>query len=256
MTRRRRLRRDRCATSLPRQFPGTTFCLPARRHRHADPQFRPAGADRRAGDRQQPRRPTAPMPTNAAEAHPHGRRASPIARIQQAFNDPTLNVDVDRSLAAEVGLTEARCRQQPAGHARRQHPDRADLLAQSEERRVLSDRRADAAILDRHHRRPVRTCRSPRDGATQLLGGLATDQARTEHRASCRTTTCSRSSISIADNARPRPRRASPPTFEQILNDTAKQAAARLDRRAARPGHDDDQCLQPALRRPRAARSC
>ena len=32
-------------------------------------------------------------------------------RIQQAFNYPQINVDVDRTLAGEVGLTAARCRQ-------------------------------------------------------------------------------------------------------------------------------------------------
>jgi len=32
--------------------------------------------------------------------------ASPIARIQQAFQQPTLNVNVDRSLAGLVGLSE------------------------------------------------------------------------------------------------------------------------------------------------------
>ena len=74
-------------------------------------------------------------------------------RIQQAFNVPTLYVDVNRSLAGTVGLYRKGRRIFCAGHACRQFSNRADLLAQSEERRLLSDRRPDAAILGRFARR-------------------------------------------------------------------------------------------------------
>ena len=77
------------------------------------------------------------------------------ARIQQAFNEPTLSVDLDRSLASLVGVTEKDAADQHAGYARRQHPDRADLLAQSEDRRVLPGGRADPAICDLEFARRV-----------------------------------------------------------------------------------------------------
>ena len=96
------------------------------------------------------------------------------ARIQQAFNAPTLNVDVDRTRASQVGVERTRRRDEPAGHAGRQHPDGADLLAQSEERRFLSDRRAVAAILGRYARPAWRPCPPRKADSKQLLGGVAT----------------------------------------------------------------------------------
>ena len=71
------------------------------------------------------------------------------ARIQQASNNPTLGVDVDRMRAAQVGLNEARRRAKSAGKSVRQFQGRADVLDQSKERRGLSNRRADPAILAR-----------------------------------------------------------------------------------------------------------
>ena len=69
------------------------------------------------------------------------------ARIQQAFNAPTFNVDVDRTRAELVGLTERDVAQNLQDALAGSIQIGADLLAQSEERRVLSDRRADPAIL-------------------------------------------------------------------------------------------------------------
>ena len=71
------------------------------------------------------------------------------ARIQQAFNNPTLGVEVDRMRAAQVGLQRRRRREKPARKPVRQFQGRADVLDQSEERRGLSDCRADPAILAR-----------------------------------------------------------------------------------------------------------
>ena len=96
------------------------------------------------------------------------------ARIQQASNNPTLDVDVDRMRAAQVGLNEADIAQQPAGKSVRQLQGRADVLDQPEERSGLSDRRPDSAILARfdvvareHSRLPGRRLadrRRPCDG--------------------------------------------------------------------------------------------
>ncbi len=66
---------------LPQLFPGTTLRFPARRHRHPDPQFRLAGADRRAGHRQradgQPRLCRASCSSAIAHSSRHRRRAHP-----------------------------------------------------------------------------------------------------------------------------------------------------------------------------------
>ena len=75
-------------------------------------------------------------------------------RIQQPFDQPQLFVDVDRTRAQADRTHAARCGQQPAGLAQRQLPDVADLLAESEERRQLQHRDADAAIPAGLARRP------------------------------------------------------------------------------------------------------
>ena len=82
-----------------------TFCVPAGRHRQPDPQFRRAGADRPAGPRRQSRRRISPTPTSCWREI---RRIPGIAdaRIQQSPNNPSFNVDVDRTRAQYVGLTE------------------------------------------------------------------------------------------------------------------------------------------------------
>ena len=95
-------------------------------------------------------------------------------RIQQVFNYPQINVEVDRTLAGEVGLTQrdiansllVTCRAAQVA---------PQFLAEHRERRFLPDRRADAAI-------PVDTMSdlinvadriAGRCNALQYLGGLA-----------------------------------------------------------------------------------
>ena len=51
------------------------------------------------------------------------------ARIQQAFNAPTLNVDVDRTRAQLVGVSERDVAENLQDAPRRQHPVGADVLA-------------------------------------------------------------------------------------------------------------------------------
>ena len=45
------------------------------------------------------------------------------ARIQQPFNYPKLTVNVDRTRAQDIGLTQQRCGAEPAGRPQRQLPD-------------------------------------------------------------------------------------------------------------------------------------
>ena len=90
---------------LPRLFPGMTLRVPAGRHRQPDPEFRRAGADRPADPRRQSRTPISPTPTSCSA----GSAAFPgiaDARIQQSPSNPTFNIDVDRTRAQYVGLTE------------------------------------------------------------------------------------------------------------------------------------------------------
>ncbi len=69
------------------------------------------------------------------------------ARIQQAFNNPTFKVDVNRAQAALIGLTEGDIAKSMQELAVRQFQARSDVLDQSQEWRRLSDRRANPAIL-------------------------------------------------------------------------------------------------------------
>ena len=120
--------------------------VPARRHRQPDPQFRRAGADRPAD----PRRQSGGNFAYANKLLSRIRRIPGVAdaRIQQSPNAPTFNVDVDRTRAQYVGLTERDVTNSLVVNLAGSAPGRADLLAQSRQRRVLFDRDADAAIPD------------------------------------------------------------------------------------------------------------
>ena len=96
------------------------------------------------------------------------------ARIQQAFNQPTLYVDADRTLAGLTGLTERDVTNSLQDRARRQHPDRADVLAQPAHRRLLSRSSSRCRSTTSTPSASWPTCRSPANGTTQLLGALAT----------------------------------------------------------------------------------
>ncbi len=87
-------------------------------------------------------------------------------RIQQSESYPQFDVDVDRTLAAQLGPERIRRRQELAGHAVRQLRRRANLLDQPQERRRLSDHRANARNIGWIRCRRWRTCpprkRTPR----------------------------------------------------------------------------------------------
>ena len=135
-------------TILPQQFPGHDVLVPAGRHRLANSQFRPAGADRRAGHRQQSEGQLR-LRHRPAQAHPHGlrhRRSAHPAGVQLSADQCRRRPHARRRSRADP----ARHRQQPVGHAFGQRPGAAEFLAEHRERRLLSDRRADAAIPHRH----------------------------------------------------------------------------------------------------------
>ncbi len=91
-------------TFLPRQFPGTTFALlPADIITQIVNFGLPAPIDLQVTGQD--------IPANRAYADHLLARIARVpgvadARIQQAFNEPTLRVDVDRQLASLVGITE------------------------------------------------------------------------------------------------------------------------------------------------------
>ena len=113
------------------------------------------------------------------------------ARIQQVVDYPQLNVQVDRTLASEVGLNSARRRQQPARHVVGQRPGEAQFLAEYEDGRLLPDRRPDASVpyrypvgLDQHADHvaadkdaAISGRRGKRDPRTESRRGLALQRA-------------------------------------------------------------------------------
>ena len=127
----RRLRPHAARASCRARFPGIDLLLPAGRHRQPDPEFRRAGADRRAG----PRRRTSTA--NFAYAQ---QAAAPAAARFPAWSTrasssrsarPGFNVDVDRTRAQYVGLTERDVTNSLVVNLAGSQPGRADLLAQS-----------------------------------------------------------------------------------------------------------------------------
>ena len=133
---------------LPRRFPGVTFgFLPADIISQILNFGAPAPIDVQSL-RREPRR-RFRLRQSAAEAHPpysrRRRRAHPAIPRQ---SDPRRR---RRSHARPICRTDrARRHQQPGRRSRRQRPGVADLLARSQERRLLFDRHADAAIPARH----------------------------------------------------------------------------------------------------------
>ena len=71
-------------------------------------------------------------------------------RIQQVFNYPQINVDADRTLAGEVGLTQRDVANSLLVTLSGSGQVKPNFWLNTEERRLLSDRRADAAIPHRH----------------------------------------------------------------------------------------------------------
>ena len=141
----------------------------------ADPQFRPAGADRRAGHRPQPDGQLR-LCQRSSEAHPAGarhRRPAHPAGVQLSADQCRRRPHPGRRGRADP----ARRRQQPARHAVGQRPGAAHLLAQRRKRRLLSDRRPDAAIPGQQHLRPVQ---HPGHGARHRLTAIS-GRARAHH---------------------------------------------------------------------------
>ena len=135
-------------TILPQKFPGTTFSfLPADIVSQILNFGLPAPIDVQViGNNQKANY------AYATDLLKRIRTVSGIAdlRIQQVFNYPQINVDVDRTLAGEVGLTQRDTANSLLVTLSGSGQVTAEFLAEHPERRLLPDRRADAAISHRH----------------------------------------------------------------------------------------------------------
>ena len=179
------------------------------------------------------------------------------ARIQQAFNTPTFNVDVDRMRAAQRSGSASATSRRTFRTRWRAASSRADLLAQSEERRLLSDRRPDPAVLGelavlaREHSRLARSDK-------QILGGVRLDQARGQQRSRVALRRAA-GRRHLRDQQRARPRR----RFRRHSDNSGRDREGRaegLDRGDARRDPDDDlrlsaSCLS-ASRWPSCSSTC
>ena len=70
-------------------------------------------------------------------------------QIHQVVDYPEIRVNVDRSKASQLGLTEQKCQQQPADLAQLQRTGRAQRMAELRQWRELPGRGADAAVSRR-----------------------------------------------------------------------------------------------------------
>ena len=125
-------------------IPGYNILVPAGRHRFADTQLRPAGADRCSNHWQQSESQLR-LRLRLAQAHPpclrHRRSAHP-AGVQLSADQCRRRSDVRGRRWTDA----ARHREQLAGHTFGQRPDTAEFLVEYPQWRLLSDRCADAAI--------------------------------------------------------------------------------------------------------------
>ena len=111
----RRLRAAHLRKALPRDFPGVTFYFLPADIVTPDSEFRPAVADRYSDRRPRHRRQSrGRRPASCARS----RQVPGIvdARIQQDFDYPNFDVDVDRTKAPQSGFHRDRCREQRAEH--------------------------------------------------------------------------------------------------------------------------------------------
>ena len=125
-------------------IPGYNILVPAGRYRFADPQLRPAGADRCSNHWQQSESQLR-LRLRLAQAHPpclRHRRSAHSAGVQLSADQCRRRSDVRGRRWTDA----ARHREQLAGHTFGQRPDTAEFLVEYPQWRLLSDRCADAAI--------------------------------------------------------------------------------------------------------------
>ena len=167
---------------LAQDFPASSFSFIPADIVTPDPQFRPAGADRRAGGRPQPE---GEPPVCAPRWSTRLAQIPGMVdlRVHQAFNQPLLHLDVDRTRAAQTGFTQRDVANNLLISLSRQRADDAYLLAESGDRRQLHDRDADAAVRGRLAAATSATSRSsaPAAGAAAGARGAGDGAPRIAH---------------------------------------------------------------------------
>ena len=248
----------RCATTLRQRLPRDDVLLPRARHLDAGAELRPRGADRRAGRRRRSAARTRRSRSREqlADADREGARRGRRAPRAGARACPQLAVDVDRTMAQQVGLTERDVASDLLVSLSSSGAGRADLLAR-QARRAVPRRGADAAVRDRLDRRAARDADLDRRRRSRRpLGNVATIDARRragEHHALQRRAHLRRA----GQRRRHRPRLGRRRASTQIVARRREAAAARhADRRVK----GQVESMDSVVRRPRAtassSRSC
>ncbi len=161
------------AREAARALSGNDVLVPAGRYHQPDPELRRAGADRPADSRPQYRRQSRLC---ARAAGPASACSGPGRRAHSTVVEQSRLQRRRRSHARPICRGDrARRDQQHGGEPGRQQPGRPDLLAQSRQRRVLSDRDADPAVSDRFIDRPER---SAHNGGRCGLANAGRDRRR------------------------------------------------------------------------------
>ena len=133
---------------LAKRVSRAELLLPAGRHRQPDPELRAAGADRHPGRRLRRQAELCRSPARSRRESQQIPGAVDV-HLHQVTNAPELRVNVDRTRAQELGLTQRDVANSLLDLAQLERPGDAELLGRSEERHQLSGRGPDPAASGR-----------------------------------------------------------------------------------------------------------
>ena len=145
--------RDAAARRAAEALPGHRVLLPARRHRHADPQLRPARGDRRPVLRPEHGAATPRSPPSSRSRSSRSRARS-TCTCTSGSTIPAVDLQMDRSRLQQVGLDRVQRRAERAG--------RRSPAASRPRPRSGSTRRTASSTRSRCRRRSTASTRSTR----------------------------------------------------------------------------------------------
>ena len=183
-------------------------------------------------------------------------RASPTCASSRCSTSRALHLDVDRTRAAQIGLTQRDVATNLLISLSRQRPDDADLLAQS--------RRPASATPSRRRRRSTASTSLQDLGNIPMTGAAATGRRRCRRLATVTrdvgTQVVSHYNvqpvIDIYGAVQGRDLGSVAREIEPILDARAEGAAARIADHRPRPDRDDDDVVRRLAGRARRWRSC